>query len=51
MEKILHDISHIVSKQDSLNNKILVVRIQEVSHYAGDPLVPKIEYKEQDSLT
>lgn len=51
MEKIIKDISSMVSKQSDLNNKILVIRLQEVSHYAGDPLLPKIEYKEQDSLT
>ena len=51
MEKIFRDISNIVSKQGDLNNKILIIQIQEVSHYAGDSPMPKIEYKEQDSLT
>lgn len=51
MEKIFRDISNIVSTQADLNNKILVIQIQEVSHYAGDSPLPKIEYKDTDSLT
>lgn len=52
MEKIVNDISRMVSKESDLNNKILVITIQEVSDYAGDNPLPKIEYKEQeDSLT
>lgn len=52
MEKIVNDISRMVSKESDLNNKILVITIQEVRDYAGDNPLPKIEYKEQeDSLT
>lgn len=50
-EKIIKDIVEIVNKQSDLNNKVLVIRLQEVDHYAGDSPVPKIEYKDRDSLT
>jgi len=53
IEKITNDLNKIISKmsQDELIQSVLKISIQKISTYEGDPLVPKIEYKEQGSLT
>lgn len=45
---IARDINKILNTrtQQELQDSVLVISIQKISDYAGDPLVPKIEYKE-----
>lgn len=54
LEKIAFDLNRIISRktQQELQDSVLVLSIQKISDYAGDSLVPKIEYKmDGDSLT
>jgi hypothetical protein len=53
IDKIAQDLNKLLSQipQEELKDCLLKISIQKISAYAGDSLLPKIEYKEQDSLT
>ncbi len=52
-ERILKDIQKLIaSKQpEVLKQCVLVIKLQEIVDYSGDPLLPKITYESGDSLT
>lgn len=53
IENIAKDLDKLFSQipQEELRDCLLKITVQKISHYAGDSPLPKIEYKEQDSLT
>lgn len=53
IDKIAKDLNKLLSQipQEELTDCLLKITVQKISHYAGDSPLPKIEYKEQDSLT
>lgn len=48
LEKIVSDIKKLCGKisQDELKTMSLVISLQKIVDYPGDPLIPKITYKE-----
>lgn len=43
-EKLLADISKLVSKEQDTSNKILTIYIRDISDYDGDSLLKKLPY-------
>ena len=43
-EKLLSDISKLVSKEQDTSNKILTIYIRDISDYGGDSLLKKLPY-------
>lgn len=48
IEKLAQDLQKLVSQipPEQLPDKVLVIRIDNISNYAGDSPLPKITYKE-----
>jgi hypothetical protein len=46
-EKIISDISNLVSKEQDTSNKILTIYIRDISDYSGDSLLKKLPHYEQ----
>jgi hypothetical protein len=53
LDKLAKDLNKLLSKipQDELSRSALKISLVKITDYAGDCPLPKIEYKEQDSLT
>lgn len=45
VDKLVKDIQKLLSNQTDLHNTVLVLSLQKIVDYAGDSLLPKIEYK------
>ena len=43
-EKIIHDISNLVSKEQDIRNKVLTIYIRDITDYSGDSLLKKLPY-------
>lgn len=41
-EKIINDINQLVSRAENLPNKVLVIKLQDITDYSGDSLLPKL---------
>lgn len=53
IQNIAKDLNKVFKQipQDELKQSILKISLVKITDYAGDSLLPKIEYKDQDSLT
>jgi hypothetical protein len=53
IENIVKDLNKLFSQftQEELRDSLLKITIQKINCYAGDSPLPKIEYKDKDSLT
>lgn len=49
IEKVVSDIRNLCGKisQDELKDSVLVISLQKIMNYTGDPLIPKITHKEK----